>query len=209
MLIITFLFSPIFADRFERNIDLITRFKSNNLKLIILCNFPGTNNIQDIVTSSRSPGYELTNLGLSMLQDVVHGFRQEQISHIYCAPTFRAQQTTNLIGKALNLVPSQLTVDSLLGMQNFGSAEGEDYDAYKARFSGLEDMLESTPPNGESGFSVFNRTESFLENLSTLENQTVLIVTHAFNCCHFQKCLTGKFGQIPAPGTYVIHDFRK
>jgi broad specificity phosphatase PhoE len=192
---------------FERDIELVSAFKANNLKIIVLCNFQGSNNVQDIVTASRSPGYELTNLGISMLQDTLPGLRKEHISHIYTAPSFRAQQATNLLGKGLNLLPNQLSVDSRLGMQNFGSADGEDYDDYKARFAGLEDMLENTPPNGESGYSVFTRTDDFLNSLSSLENQTVLVVTHAFNFCHITKIITGKYGTVPAPGTYVIYDF--
>lgn len=221
VLVFIFLFSKIFADNFEQNHQLVETFRANNLKLIVLCNFEGINNVQDIatsssysgynrdiVTSSRSPGYELSNLGLSMLRDVIPKFRQKQIKHIYTATTFRAQQSTNLLGKALNLSPNDLSLDARLRMQNFGSAEGEDYEIYKTRFSGLEDMLEGTPPNGESGISIFTRTEDFLVSLNTLENQSVLVITYAFNFCHISKCLTGKFGPIPSPGTYVTYDFK-
>lgn len=208
LLLFVFFFSTTHASDFERNLELITTFKENRLRIIVLCNFQGTNNVLDIITSSRSPGYELTSLGLAMIEDLIPIFRPYKVSHIYAAPAFRVQQTTNLLGKALDLVPSQLSLDARLGMQNFGSAEGDDYDDYKARFTGLQDMLENTPPNGEAGITVHNRTEDFLTSLNTLENQTVMVITHAFNVCHISKILTGKYNNIPSPGTYVIYDFK-
>lgn len=192
---------------FEKNQELVDTFNFNNLKIIVLCNFQGSNNVSDIITSSRSPGYELTNAGLSMLQDVIPVLRDQHINYIYTSPVFRAQQTTNLLGKALNMVPDQLLIDGRLGMQNFGSAEGENYDVYKSRFTGLQDMLEDKPPNGEAGTDVHARTEEFLTSLNTLENQTVVVITHAFNFCHISKILTGKYGNVPSPGTYLIYDF--
>lgn len=201
------MFSTLLAKDFEKNVELVETLKKNNVRLVVLCNFQGTNNVLDIVTSSRSPGYDLTNYGLATLEDTAPIFAGLNIDHIYTAPAFRAQQSTNLLGKKLGLVPNQLSIDARLGMQNFGSGEGEDYDVYKTRFTSQQDMFEDTPENGEPGISVFTRAEAFLMSLNTLQNQTVLIITHAFNYCHISKCLTGKYGMIPAPGTYIIYDF--
>jgi len=198
--------SNVFSD-FGQNTQLIDLFKENNLRLIVMCNFQGTNNVLDIVTSSRSPGYELTNIGLAKLQDAVASLQTENINHIYAAPAYRTQQSANLLGKAFLLHVDQLSIDGRLGMQNFGSAEGEDFDVYKQNFTSMQNMLESTPPNGEPGISVFNRTQDFLASLQNLENQTVLIITHAFNYCHFSKCITGKYNQLPAPGQWIVYDF--
>lgn len=206
-LLFTCLFSTILAGDFQKNEELIEMFKDNNLRIIVLCSFQGTNNVQGIVTSSRSPGYALTHYGIAMLTNTLSILAPLNITHIYSSPTFRAQQSTSLIGNGLELAPSQLSVDARLGIQNFGSAEGEDYDLYKSRFTSEQDMLENTPLNGESGFSVFNRAESFLLSLDGLQDQTVLIITHAFNYCHISKCLTGKYKKVPSPGTFVIYDF--
>ena len=204
-----FLCSFAFADVFEKNERLVEVLKQNNIRIVVLCNFQGTNNVMDIVTSSRSPLYELTSYGLALLTDTIPVLEVENISHIYSNPAFRAEQTASLLGKAFRLLPEQVSIDSRLSMQSFGAAEGEDYDAYKARFTSQVDMLEGMPENGESGTAVFNRLQDFLISLEILQNQTVLIITHAFNYCHMSKCLTGKYGNIPSPGTFKVYDFNQ
>jgi broad specificity phosphatase PhoE len=200
-------FSTLLADNFQQNTALVNTLKANNVRVIVLCNFQGTNNVLDIVTASRSPGYELTNLGLAMLQDAIPVLSAQNITQIYTAQAFRALQTTNQLGKAFGLPPARLVPDARLSMQNFGSDEGLNYTLYRQEFTSESDMLENTQPTGESGLAVFNRSQDFLTSLETLQNQTVLVVTHAFNCCHMSKILTGKFGNVPSPGTYVVYDF--
>lgn len=201
------LFSTVSAD-FGLNTELVEALKAKNIKLVVLCNFPGTNNLLGIVTSSDSPGYELTANGISMLNEAVSILKRENVNYIFTAPTFRAQQATNLFGKAFGLPVNRLVIDNRLAMQNFGSADGEDFDVYKARFSSFQDMLENIPPNGEAGQSVFDRTEEFLFSLTDYENQNILIITHAFNYCHISKSLTGKFGPLPFSGKFTIYDSR-
>lgn len=202
------LFSTIQAD-FKMNSDLINKLKKNNVRLVVLCNFEGTNNVLNIVTSTRSPGHELTSAGLAALNDTIPLLETQHITAICTAPAFRAQQSANLLGKAFGLTVNKIIPDNRLGMQNFGTAEGDDYDAYKTLFTSLEDMLENTPPGGESGRSVFNRAQAFLEDVAKFQNQTILVITHAFNYCHISKCLTGQFNQVPAPGIYFIYDFNQ
>lgn len=202
------LVSHCYAD-FDKNEELVETLKNNHIRLVVLSNFQGSNNLLDIVTASASPGYELTNLGLAQLQDTVPALLPYSISKIYAATAFRTLQTTNLLGKALQLQPDQMIPDKRLDMQNFGSADGEDYDVYKLRFTSQKDMFENTPENGESGVSVFTRTEDFLSGLTTYNDQTILIVTNAFNYCHISKCLTGKYGNLPKTGTFTVYDFSK
>lgn len=202
-----FCFSMANAACFDQNASLVNKFAANNVRLIVLCNFQGTNNVLNIVTASRSPGYALTNDGLATLQDKLPILASLNISMIYTAPAYRAQQTTNLLGTAFNLTPAQLIPESRLGMQNFGDWEGQNYNVYKANYVSQEDMLQNTPRNGESGCAVFTRTENFLNTLTDKQNQTILIITHAFNFCHISKCLTGKFGNVPAPGKFKVYDF--
>ncbi len=201
------LYSSLLAGPFEKNEELVEKFKKNHVRLVVLCNFQGTNNVLDIVTSSRSPLYELTDYGLAVLDRTIPLLARENISHIYSTPAFRAQQAANLLGKAFKMVPSQVSIDSRLGMQQFGAAEGEDFDLYKARFDSWADMLESMPEKGEPGSSVFNRLQEFLTSLVPMQDQTILIITHAFNYCHISKCLTGHFGYQPPLGTYKVYDF--
>ena len=203
----TVLISALFGGDFEKNDDLVKELKKNHIRLVVLCNFQGTNNLLDIVTSSRSPGFELTDYGLAMLNDAASALASQHIAYIYTSSAYRAQQTASLLGKAFYLTPRQILVSNFLEMQNFGSANGEDYDVYKERFSSTKEMLEATPSNGESGLSVFKRSEYFLKNLTNFNHCTILIVTYAFNYCHISKCLTGKYGVIPSPGTFIIYDF--
>ncbi|HEV8051173.1 MAG TPA: histidine phosphatase family protein [Parachlamydiaceae bacterium] len=208
-ILFTSLFSGVYGEGFKKNTALVDALKAKNIRLVVLCNFRGTNNIEDIITSSNSPAYEITSSGLQLLDDTAPILAKYDISHIYVSMEFRVQQTANLLGKALGLAPDQLSLDPRLRMQHFGNAEGEDYDLYKARFDSKKEMLESAPKNGEAGIKVFKRTQDFLLTLKNLnEGETVLIVTHAFNFCHIAKCLTGKYNQVVSPGTFVVYDFQ-
>lgn len=202
------LFSTIQAD-FEMNSDLVKKLKKNNIRLVVLCNFHSTNNLLNIVTSTRSPGYELTSTGLATLNDTIPLLETQNITAIYASPVFRAQQSTNLLGKAFGLAVNKLIPDARLGAQHFGTLEGEDFDVYKTLFTSEEDMLKNTPPGGEPGISVFNRAQAFLSDVARFQDQTILVITQGFNYCHISKCLTGQFNQIPAPGTYIIYDFNQ
>ena len=202
-------FSVVQATCFEKDVELLEKLTANHVRLVVLCNFQGLNNALNIVTSSRSPGYDLTPNGLADLKNETPILALYNISTIYTAPAFRALQTTNLLGKAFNLPPSQLIPDARLGMQNFGSAEGLNYTLYKQLFDSEKEMLEEGVADGESGCAVFTRIQAFLNSLANQNDQTLLIITHAFNFCHISKCLTGKYGQIPSPGTYRVYQFSK
>lgn len=199
--------SLIFGDCFEKNYHLVETFRNKNLKVIVLYTFESTHNVLDIVSSSHSPGYCLTSKGMLDLQNSIPSLASQNISVIYTALTFRAQQTTNLLGLALSLPPSALKIDSRLGVQNLGDYDGMDFNLYKKHFGTTVDLLEGTPPHGESGSSVYNRTNAFLQTLTDLQDQTVLVVTHAFNFCHISKILTGQFEHLPSPGDLRVFDF--
>lgn len=196
-----------YGDCFEKNNHLINSFRDNNLKIIVLHTYQSTHNILGIVTSSSSPAYCLTPDGIEDLQNNVPILAAENISLIYTSPTFRAQQTTNLLGIALSLSPSALKIDTDLVLQNLGDFDGMDFDLYKESFGSMVDLLTGTPPHGESGHAVYQRTTTFLKKLTAYQNQTILIVTHGFNFCHISKILTGKFEHLPYPGDIRVYDF--
>jgi broad specificity phosphatase PhoE len=199
--------SLIYGDCFQKNDELIETFRSNDLKIIVLYTYESTHNVLDIVTSSRSPGFCLTAKGQQDLQDSVPVLSTQNITSIYTALTFRAQQATNLLGIALSLQPAALKIDSRLGVQNLGDYSGMDFNMYKIRFGSVANLLQGTPPNGESGCALYTRTNEFLESLAGLQNQTVLVVTHAFNFAHISKILTGQFETLPSPGDFRVYDF--
>ena len=205
--VFTFMCSLVHADCFDKDTALVNKLRAKNIKIIVLYNFESTNNVLNIVAANRSPYYCLTANGLANIQKDIPLFLVQNISRICTAPSFRTQQTTNLLGAAFNLHALNLVVDPRLGMQNFGDFEGTNYNVYKESFGSEEDMLQGTPPNGESGCAVFQRTDDFLNSLLVYKNQTILIVSHAFNYCHICKVLTGEFPPIPTPGKFHIYDF--
>jgi len=202
--------SMIFADVFQVNKTIINKLRENRVRLVVLFCFESKNNQLNIVTSSLSPGYSLTPCGLTELSDVASTLALLNISHIYTSPCFRAQQSASLLGIEWGLHPAQLTVDFKLRMQSFGDAEEESYPLYQRRFASTEHMLKGNPPNGESGLSVFNRTQDALWSVANLHhNTTILLVTHAFNYCHVAKCLTGQFVPVPTTGKFAVYDFNR
>ena len=201
--------SVIYGACFDKDTTLIESLAASNIRLVVLCNYQGTNNLLNIVTSSRSPGYNLTEVGLAQLQNTIPTFAAENVSYIFTAPAYRALQSTNLIGNALGLPINHMALDSRLGMQNFGSQEGQNFNAYKLSFGTTPNMLKGTPTGGESGCDVYTRTDAFLNSLLVYPNETILIITHAFNYCHISNILTGSFGSVPATGTYRVYDFNQ
>jgi broad specificity phosphatase PhoE len=202
-----FLSSVIFASDFQKNNELVKALEKNQVRLIVLCNFQSTNNVLNIVTANLSSDHELTCEGRAALMGSIPALSEQNISHIYAAPAFSVQQMAAILKQELHLAECQLSVEPRLAMQNFGMAEGENYNLYKKRFGSFQNMLEKTPPDGESGLSVFKRTEDFLWSLASLQNQSVLLITHSFNYCHISKCLTGQYGKLPLKGMFVIYDF--
>ena len=57
-------------------------------------------------------------------------------------------------------------------------------------------MLEGNAPGGEPGQCVFQRSREFLWRIANKSEKTILVVTHAFNLCHINMCLTGEFGAL-------------
>jgi len=198
--------TPLAAD-FEMDPNLINAL--TNKKIIVIRQSESTNNIQDIVTSSSSPGYHLTPLGRSIIQSQLQEIKGIPLDKVFCSPLYRALQTAEIVGKVFKLTPDQLIPDYHLTMQNFGVFEGYDFDEYKQLFSSQEEMLEGNAAGGELGSLVFERTKSFLYNLSELTETTFLVITHAFNFCHIRMCLTGNYGLLPGPGEMQIFDFTK
>jgi broad specificity phosphatase PhoE len=176
-------------------------------KLIVIRQAESLNNQLGIVTSSKSPGYALTRWGKTLSKETAKGLSHKNVTILYTSPVYRAMQSAEIYGIYLNLPPQKLIPDAHLTVQEFGSYETQDFDAYKSLFSSFEAMLEGNAPGGEPGSSVFSRTKDFLCSLAGTPDQTILIITHAFNFCHIRMALTGQFGDLPAPGEHIIYDY--
>lgn len=200
--------STVYGDVFFKDDALVKKLKAKQVQLIVFRHNEALNNFQDVVSSSRSPGYNLTDRGLQDLRDISKQFASKDIQMIFTSPLYRSLQATQILGDILNLPPEKLVIDERLVIQNFGTYEGRSYEEYKDLFCSFDEMLEKKAPQGEFGVHVFNRTRKFLWELLKTEDTNILVVSHAFNLCHINMCLTGEFGNLPLEGEYVVYDFK-
>lgn len=191
---------------FEKDELLVEKIKENQIRIIALRHQESLNNFQDIVTSSRSPGYSLTSAGLEEVRAVSEELKRFAIEILYTSPLYRSLQASEIIGSILAFTPEKMVTQELLAIQKFGSYEGRIFEDYESLFPSFTDMLEGNAPGGEKGIRVFNRTRKALWALVDGPEKNVLIVTHAFNICHIRMCLTGSFGDLPQMGEYVVFD---
>lgn len=197
-----------FADDFKKDQDLVDQLKAKHIKLIIVRQGEASNNSEVIISSSTSPGYFLTGNGIQQVIDLENELRSQAITKIFTSPLFRCLQTTQMFGVWFELPHENLIVDDRLVIQGFGNYEGMGYHSYEKLFPSKNAMLESDLNSAESGFSVYQRSLDFLWNIAdNYEEETILVVTHAFNCCHIKKCLTGCFGKLPVAATYTVYDY--
>lgn len=188
--------------------ELIQQLKNKNIRLIVLRHGQSTNSLKNRISSSRSPGVYLTQFGLLQMAEVAGRLRDDSVDVIYCSPLFRTQQAANVMGRILN-IPQQLTfADDRLRLQTFGIYEGVTFDEFKSHFNSIEEMYESVVPGGELGIKVFERLRSLLWTIATSnENKTILLITHAFNCNHINKILTGEYGDVLPAAQFKSYQF--
>ena len=90
----------------------------------------------------------------------------------------------------LKLPYNKVIVDDRLREQDVGIFENHTYLEYEAYFSSPEDRFILAAPQGESGSEVLARTQELLLKIAVDHpNETVLLVTHAYNCCHINLSL--------------------
>ncbi len=195
------------VNSFFKDEELVDQLKKNKMKIFVFRHHESINNSQDVVISSRSPGYFITEKGLQNLKDTAQKFTSKGIEAIYTSPLYSSLQATHLMGNILQLPPEKLMLKNRLVIQNFGTYEGRSYEDYKNLFCSFEHMLEGNAPGGEPGQHVFQRSREFLWRIANGPEKTILVLTHAFNLCHIHMCLTGEFGNLPVVGEYVVYDF--
>jgi broad specificity phosphatase PhoE len=201
------IFSNVYGHLFEFDDELVEKMKLEKKYLIVQRHFESSNNLLDIVTSNPSPGYALTPAGHQQATIEGEELSQIGISAIYTSPIYRCLQSSELLGKILQLAPNQIYVDPLLTIQSFGNFNGVDYDLYKDQFGSFEAMLTGSINGVEPGSEVFERSRQFLWKIASSDQNVILIVTHAFNICHMNMSLKGELGPLIAPGEYLIYDF--
>ena len=193
---------------FQIDKNLINKLTENKICLIVMRQPEATNNTKKIITSARTPGFSLTprgNMEINMLRPL---FSTLNIFKIFTSPLYRCLQATQMFRESLGLAVDNLVVDDRLVIQEFGIYERYPYSVYNNLFNTVPEMLEATLEGMESGADLFARTNNFLWHIANnVSNETVLVMTHAFNFSHISKALTGEYGRIVHPAEYVIYDF--
>jgi len=194
----------------DKDEKLVKQLRLKKLRLIVYRHGEATNNVVQQVVSSRSPGISLTRYGKEQThacaEQIRNGLDCQVV--IYSSPLFRSQQSANILGHDLDIPYQNIWVDDRLKLQTFGVFEGMDYEKYKSFFDSPEEMFYQIVPGHEYGLQVFDRLQSLLWSISkTHYDKTIIIVTHAFNCCYINKCLVGQYDYVPELGEFRIYDF--
>lgn len=193
-----------------KELEISSLMRNRQLRLIVIRHGEAIHNLSHLMTSSRSPGVYLTEKGIQQVLKAAHQFKDEIIDIIYVSPVFRTLQTAQLIGRELNVPFQKFIVDDQLREQYFGEYEERTYFEYKSLLSTFDEEFHGKAPGGESGKEVHARTVDFLHKIALdHHNETILIVTHCFNCCQIGKCLTGSYPTNWGQAEFKIYDFRK
>lgn len=192
---------------FQKDASLVEQLQKNKIRLIVMRHSESLNNRLNIISSIDSPINCLTASGIQETWNVALNLFPEGINAIYTSPLIGSVETALIVGNLLQIPPEQIQTDDGLIAQNFGTFEGFSFNDYSTLFPSFQSMLKGDPPGGEPGSTVFERSSNFLWQISLNPQNTVLIVTHAFNYCHISMCLTGAFGPFPEHGRYIVYDF--
>lgn len=192
----------------EQEQQLIDLLYQNKVRLITMRHGEALHNLGHLMTSIKSPGIYLTDKGISQVQQSAQNLSKEQIDRMYVSPVYRTMQTAQIVGNQLNLPYQKMVVEERLREQFFGIFEDRTYEEYDAYFSSPEEVFIYAAPGGEAGSELFARTRDLLLKIAVSHpNETVLLVTHAYNCCQISKCLTGSYQGLPEKAEYKIYDF--
>ena len=171
--------------------DFAEQMQKNQVRLVVIRHGEGIHNINGIMTSSRSPGVYLTENGIEQVKQSASELALHQVDFVYVSPMYRTLQTAQHLAMILEVPHHKIIVDDRLREQSFGDYEGYTWEEYESKFPTLE-AFDQAAPNGETGFDVLARTHEFLRHIFERHpGQTVLLVTHGYNCSIISIGLTG------------------
>lgn len=128
----------------------------------------------------------LTPDGIIEAKKVAEQLRNEPLDVIFVSELLRTKQTANYINKYHDL---PVIVDSRLNDINSGF-EGRSIEEYhNKRDSSADAFTYRFSEDVESPEDVFKRTQGFLEYLTTLEYNNILVVTSKHNFRHFRSII--------------------
>lgn len=187
---------------------LVNLLSTKKIRLVVMRHGEAVHNLARLMTSTKSPGIYLTAKGIDQVQGSANKLLTAKIDHIYVSPVYRTLQTAQIVGTSLQIPYQKIQVDERLREQFFGSFEDRTYEEYEAYFPSIENVYVHAVPEGESGIELFSRTHNFLHHIIRKHNnETLLLITHAYNCCQISYCLTGSYNDLPEKAEYKIYDF--
>ncbi|HRH45634.1 MAG TPA: histidine phosphatase family protein [Pyrinomonadaceae bacterium] len=146
-------------------------------------------NALQIETPHREPDVPLSELGKEQAKRLGKWFaaQTEKPTIIYTSPYIRAMETTQILAESAGFERNDITIklDERLRERELGVFDCLTKDGAMLKYPDLCGLRERwgkfyfRPPGGESWADVVLRLRSFIEtNLSKLNNENVLIVTH-------------------------------
>lgn len=206
--ILTLTSSSLFSTPSSQEPNILELLTQSNLRIIVMRHGEALHNLKHLMTSTKSPGIYLTEKGIDQVQNSAIQLFQERVDCIYVSPVYRTMQTAQIVGQILQIPYRKILVEEDLREQYFGTFEDHTYHEYEAYFSESGDEFIYAVPGGESGAELFFRTNEFLSRIAkNHQNETILLVTHGYNCCQISKCLTGSYAAVPEKAEYQIYDF--
>jgi len=148
------------------------------MEIIITRHGQSEENHQGII-QGRLPG-RLSEVGRNQAEKLGERLSQEKIDIIYCSPTFRCQETSNIIKKHID--PSiPLITSELIQEIDYGQMSGKKWEEID-----FKNIFKDNEKNKELGIetldNVHKRIKTFLEEIKTKHyNQTVLIIGHSLS----------------------------
>jgi probable phosphoglycerate mutase len=194
------------------NAEVVELLKQKKIRLVVVRHGEGIHNLLGLMTSTRSPGVHLTEKGIQQVQATAAQLKQQgiQADKIYVSPVYRTLQTAQMIASGLDLPYQKVAVEDRLREQFFGHFEDHLFADYLSYFDNPEDAFAKAAPGGESGAAVFQRTVEFLRDIGEQhQEETIVLITHAFNHLHISMCLQGEISHKLKPADYRIYDFAK
>ncbi|MBJ7449646.1 MAG: histidine phosphatase family protein [Parachlamydiales bacterium] len=186
--------------------DLKKILSEKNITIIVMRHGEAMHNLDQLMTSSLSPGISLTKSGIEQIESTAQSLKGIRIDHVFVSPVYRTLQTAQLLCQSLGISPTNIEVEPLLKEQYFGVCEGKTLQEYRQIFSKSEDVFLGSAEGGESGVSLHERTMLCIESIAKrFNNQTILLITHGYNSCHINYCLTGSYASSLKPASTITY----
>ncbi len=137
-----------------------------------------THNIQNKLASGSEKVLrsELTPRGIEQVEAAAKELKKHKINVIIASPYYRAQQTAQILAKALKV---KVITDKRLGEVNAGIYSWQRIEAYWEFYRKTENWLRAAPEKGESHADVLKRVIACARDINKkFKNKNILFVSH-------------------------------